>query len=234
MNARLPQVRPRHAVYFAPDARHPLWVAGCAWLGRDARTVPAPPPARPGVLHPWRYGWHATLKAPMQLVEGASEVAWLDAVASLAARHTSFDMPALHIAPLVDFLAVQPRETLAAQHPLRRLADDCVLSLDRFRAPHDAAERARQERGAISERQREQARRLGYAHVLDDWRFHMTLTDGLGGLTDEAVASVRDEADRHFAAALAEPLRCDALCVFVEPAPGAPFEWRHRFALAAR
>lgn len=225
--------RARHAVYFAPDAQHPLWVAGCAWLGRDARTVPAPPPARPGVQHPWRYGWHATFKAPMQLAEGTTEAAWLDAVASLAARHSVFEMPALHVAPLADFLAVQPREALKPGHALRRLADDCVLSLDRWRAPHDAAELTRQQRSATSERQREQAQRLGYAHVLDDWRFHMTLTDSLGGLSDDAVARLRAEAERHFAPALAEPLRCDALCVFVEPAPGAPFEWRHRFALAA-
>jgi hypothetical protein len=57
--------------------------------------------------------------------------------------------------------------------------------------------------------------------VLDTWRFHMTLSDALpaGPRRDALLA----EAAEFFAPALAAPLRCDALALFVEPAPGADF-----------
>lgn len=223
----------RYAVYFAPAPEHPLWLAGCSWLGRDPRRVPAPPPTSEAVRSPWRYGWHATLKAPMRLHEGASEDRWLDAVATLAAGHTSFEMPALQVSRIADFLALAPIDPLDADHPLRRLADDCVLRLDRWRAPLGPEERERQSQPGMSERQLDQIDHYGYAHVLDDWRFHMTLSDGIAGWPQGQIEMLGATAQAHFAPALAEPLRCDALCVFVEPAPGAPFELRHRFALAS-
>ena len=72
---------------------------------------------------------------------------------------------------------------------------------------------------------------LGYAFVLDDWRFHMTLSDSLAGVEADRIAALRASAPRHFAPALGLPLAARTLCVFVEPAPGQPFELRHRFAL---
>lgn len=222
---------PRYAVYFASDPDHPLWRAGCAWLGRDARVVPAPPPARLEVAAPWRYGWHATLKAPMRLAEGVDEAAWLAAVQALASAYPAFDMPPLEIGRLGGFLALRPGVSPGPGHPLRRLADDCVRELDVWRAPLTEAERARQCGPSATERQRRHVDRYGYAHVLDAWRFHMTLTNELAGLDEAQLAALHAAAEAHFADALREPMRCDALAVFVEPQPGAPFEWRHRFAL---
>ena len=34
----------RYALYFAPAAGHPLWTAGCDWLGRDPEAEQRPPP----------------------------------------------------------------------------------------------------------------------------------------------------------------------------------------------
>lgn len=225
---------PRHAVYFAPAPEHALWAAGCEWLGRDARVVPAAPPARLQLSSPWRYGWHATLKAPIRLVPGSDESAWLDAVQALAAAHAAFDMPVLEVARLADFLALRPRAALAPEHALRRLADACVRELDDWRAEPSAAEFERQCWPGMSDRQRRHVDQFGYAHVLEDWRFHMTLSNGFATLAEPDVVALQQAALAHFAAALAQPLRCDALCVFVEPAPDAPFELRYRFPLAAR
>ncbi|MFO0232177.1 MAG: hypothetical protein ACK51M_03795 [Burkholderiales bacterium] len=53
---------PRYATYWVPAPGHPLWTAGCTWLGRDPRDGGAPgSPARGHVAAPWRYGVHATL-----------------------------------------------------------------------------------------------------------------------------------------------------------------------------
>lgn len=230
MNGR---TQARHAVYFAPAADHPLWAAGCAWLGRDARTLPATAPACEEVRTPWRYGWHATLKAPLRLRPGASEVAWLQAVGQLAARHAAFEMPPLRVAAMDGFLALVPTHPLDASHPLRRLADDCVQALDHWRAPMTPDEQRRHLRPGSSERQRRQLEQWGFARVLDDWRFHMTLTNDLGDVPAARVRQLRVAADLHFDAARRVPLQCGELCVFVEPAPGEPFELRHRAPLAS-
>lgn len=222
---------PRHAVYFAPPPEHPLWVAGCAWLGRDARVVPAPPPARAEVASPWRYGWHATLKAPMRLQPGREESDWLDAVQRLARAHPPFEMPVLEVARLAGFLALRPVSALAPGHALRRLADDCVRQLDAWRAAPTAEEFERQCWAGMSERQRRHVDRFGYAHVLEDWRFHMTLSNDLASLAEPGIEALLADARRHFEQSLNEALCCDALYVFVEPAPGAPFEMHFRFPL---
>lgn len=223
---------PRHAVYFAPSPQHPLWVSGCRWLGRDESNPAAPGvPAHSLVATPWRYGFHATLKAPMALAADVHESNWLAAVRALAARHEPFEMPALRVALLSDFIALRPVDPLDASHPLRKLADDCVIALDPWRAAASVSERERAARVPLDARQRTNLDRLGYAFVLDDWRFHMTLSNSLAGVEADRIAALRVSAARHFAPALGLPLRCDDLCVFVEPGPGEPFELRHRVTL---
>src|SRR5438067_3616826 len=146
---------PRYAVYWAPVREHPLWGAGCAWLGRDAERDDASLPQRHGMSEPRRYGFHATLKAPLELRAGATADGFIDAVAALAARCENFAMPRLAVAWLADFMALRPVEALAADHSLRRLADACVRELEPWRAPHG--------KPAL--------------HVFEHWRFHMTLPD---------------------------------------------------------
>ena len=89
---------------------------------------------------------------------------------------------------------------------------------------------ARREGQPMSDEQRALLQRWGYAHVLSQWRFHMTLTDTLA---DEAQRrELVQRARLFFAPALDAELPCDALCVFVEPAPGEPFVLAHRLPLA--
>lgn len=223
----------RHAVYFAPAADHPLWQAGCAWLGRDPREGQlCLPPARAHVHAPWRYGFHATLKAPLWLAHGVSESRWQQACLAVAARHRPFAMPPLQVAMLDGFLALRPASYVGtAAQALRHLAQDCEVALDGLRAPLSATELARRTKPHFSPRQRDQVARYGYAHVLDDWRFHMTLSDDLAGVPADEGEALAAAARQHFAAALAAPLTCDAICLFVEPAPGEPFVLVQRQAL---
>ena len=217
----------RYAVYFAPAAEHPLWQAGSHWLGRDAR---AGEPVMPAVSDerqlPWRYGFHATLKAPMALAPGVGVADWLEGVAALAARQRAFRMPQLQPTLLQGFLALCPIRSVPAWHPLRLLADACVKDLDGWRAPLSAAERARQLRPGFTTRQRQSLDRWGYAHVLDDWRFHMTLS---GPLDDNRKERLKADAERWFADALGEPIVCDALCVFQQAGRDQPFFLTDRF-----
>jgi hypothetical protein len=221
---------PRYAVYFAPPRQHLLWELGCRWLGRAADdSGSADAPAHALVTTPWHYGFHATLKAPMRLAPGLDESDWLAAVRNVAARHAPFAMPALRVALLSDFIALRPVDPLDASHPLRRLADDCVVELEPWRAASSAS--ARTMKAPLDARQRANLERLGYPFVLDDWKFHMTLSNSLGEFAADRILALRAAATQHFAPALALPLRCEDLCVFVEPAPGQPFELRHRLPL---
>jgi hypothetical protein len=226
-------VNRRWAVYWAPPAAHPLWRAGCEWLGRD--------PERPDEsLHaigpeawtqaPRRYGFHATLKAPMRLRDPADEPGFLAAVATLAARHADFEMPRLQVARLGDFIALRPVDEPPPAHPLRRLADDCVESLDAWRAPAHTSEIARHLDHDVPDPEREaRVRRWGYPHVFEHWRFHLTLSDPMAG--HRAAEGLSTAAERHFASVLAAPLPGHGLCVFTEDKPGAAFRLAHRFAL---
>lgn len=218
----------RHAVYWVPAADHPLWPAGCRWLGRDAAAGTAPGPAPAHRDEPWRYGFHATVKAPMAWREGTEEEAWVAALAALAARHGDATMPALSVTWLRDFMALCPAPPLPS--PLMAMAADAVTRLDGFRAPVGAEERLRRIRGLDAEGVR-LFDQWGYAHVLSRWQPHLTLSNALLDADPALKASLQAEAQRHFAGALARPLGHGDLAWFREPAPGQPFELVRRFPL---
>lgn len=219
----------RYAVYFTPSADHPLWRAGCDWLQRDPTVAATTAPPRPHVGEPRRYGFHATLKAPMRLADGRSETSLHGALTQLARHNAPFAMPVLSVQWLGDFLALRPVEPLPRSHLLHQLADTCVTELDAWRAPTSPQELHRRLRTPLDDTQRELLHRYGYPHVMDHWRFHMTLTDALPADADLR-ATLQHQAAQHFAPALAQPLVCESVCLFVEPAPGEPFRLAQRFA----
>ena len=184
---------------------------------------------------PRRYGFHATLKAPRRLREGAQLDAFIDAVASLARAHAPFTMPPLEVRWLADFLAIRPAHDVAPEHPLRRLADRCVCELNEWRAPVSPAALRRHGPPASDDpHARERAHQWGYPHVLDHWRFHMTLSDPVPERSVSIRHSVEALARQHFAPALTLPLMCDELAVFVEAAQGADFVLVQRLPLWRR
>jgi hypothetical protein len=224
----------RHAIYFVPPREHPLWHAGCEWLGRDpeqAASGRASPEAR---AEPCRYGFHATLKAPITLRTDAPAGAFLADVRRLAADLRRFPMPSLQVLEFEDFIALRPQPEPDARHPLRILADRCVVELDRWRA-EPSSEEMRKRLSGLDEEEQALMRRFGSARVLHRWRFHMTLTDSLPRTPDgEALrARMLREAQSHFAASLRAPLSADEIAVFIEPGAGQPFQLAHRFALGA-
>ena len=223
----------RLAVYYAPPADHPLWDAGCTWLGRDAaQPQRALVPVCAWAAAPRRYGFHATLKPPCRLREPAGASAFVEAVAQLASTVEPFEMPPLDVGWLGDFMALRPREPFDGAHPIVALARRCVIDLDPWRAPPSESELRRRERG-LTQRQQTLLQRYGYPYVLDEWRFHMTLTDGLAPVPARR-GELTVRARRHFAAALARPLHCRDLAIFAEPAAGEPFVLVQRCPLGTR
>lgn len=206
-------------MYWVPERDHPLWHAGCAWLGRDPESDDAGQPPEYATT-PWRYGFHATLVAPLRLADGATAQALHHRLQSVVAICCPFTLPPLAVQPLGDFLALRPTTVLDVAHPMRRLADACVVACYDLQRPADAAELARRSRSladtdaeAVSHLQR-----WGYPFVFDRWRLHLTLSDS--GRADDAV--LRRRAETHFAKALAAPLQVASVAVFTQPSPDTP------------
>ncbi len=221
----------RYAAYYTPAPRHALWHAGCDWLQRDPSADEARPPTRAHVGQPWRYGFHATLKPPMRLAPGRDEAGLRAALVHLAARTPRFAMPVLSVQWLGAFLALRPVALLMPTHPLRQLADACLTELDPWRGELSAPELQRRLAAPLSEAERGLLQRYGYPHVLGQWRFHITLSDAL---PEDTVlrGQMHEMAAQHFAAALSQPLECDAISLFIEPAAGEPLRLLQRYPLA--
>ena len=225
-----PMPEARLALYWAPETDDPLHQLGSAWLGRDAETgAPVPQPALPGldiaeVTRDARgYGLHATLKPPCRL-----RVSWAEAVAAaeaLAARTAPFDLPPLAVENLDGFLAL--RET-APCPALRPLADACVEALEPCRAPPDEAELAKRRRARLSARQEALLGRYGYPYVMEEWRFHITLSRRLSA---EEMAVVRPAVTDFLGEAPALPRRVGAISLFTQAQAGAPFLIAERLPL---
>jgi hypothetical protein len=124
---------------------------------------------------PRKYGLHATIKPPFRLASGVSRAALEDACVGLCQAQMLFPIGALQLTPLGRFLALCPPESGA----LSDFAAKCVRDLDRFRAPPTAAELARRQAGGLTIRQQANLAAWGYPYVLEDFRFHITLTGRL-------------------------------------------------------
>ena len=230
------QAQPRYALYYAPRAEEALAVAASRWLGRNADTgeardiVPMSDVSHERlcaiVADPRLYGFHGTLKPPITLVEGATERDFLDAVGSLAATERQIDVAALELAELQDFLALVPSGRCAA---LQDFSDRCVVEFDEFRRPADEAELARRRAAGLTQRQEDLLLRWGYPYVLEQGRFHLTLTGRVQDPRERGV--IQGELRRRFMAFIDRPLAVRDLCVFRQPAPGRPFTVLARFRL---
>jgi putative phosphonate metabolism protein len=224
----------RYALYYMPPPTSPLWHFGCAVLGYDAftgRTVghPDQPFFRqdfaPCVAEPRQYGFHATLKPPFMLAPGLAEADLFEAVRRFAATQPSFALDALRLTALGPFLALVPSAPSAA---LDRLASACVRQFDSWRAPLSEQERARRRPASLSPNQRALLERWGYPYVLEEFRFHLTLSSKL----DRARLDQFQRAIEALDPPIKGPLRIDGLALFRQTANDQPFRVLERFALA--
>jgi putative phosphonate metabolism protein len=224
----------RFAIYFAPAATSNLWERAATWLGRDAADGdifegPVAGIDRGRLLNLTqsanRYGFHATLKAPMALAEGTDEAGLRAALAQFAARHRPVELGRLKLASLQGFLALMVD---GENEALQDFAAHVVEDFDPFRAPMTVKDRAARAKG-LSERQIELLDAYGYPYVFEEFRFHMTLTDRL---SEADAAEVTAAAGTWFAPVLEEPVVLDRLSLFHEQEAGKPFRRVGDFKLA--
>lgn len=226
----------RYAVYYAPPADSALMRMAAAWLGRDAYAgVDLARPALPGLdgldldaltADPRGYGFHATLKAPFELAEGATEVELLDFAGVFAARRAPFTA-AVAPASLGRFLAFR------LEGPTPQMDDlhgACVRDFDPFRAPLSDFDLARRRKAPLTPEQDSRLISWGYPYIFEEFRFHMTLT---GAIRDPALAErVLSALQVHFAP-VSGPHRFDGVAIFKQADRTAPFHVLERFTFTA-
>jgi putative phosphonate metabolism protein len=209
---------PRYAIYYAPAPRSDLDRLGAQLLGYDAcsgEDLPFPegimqmaPDWRDLTKDPRKYGFHATLKAPMSLSPGKTEPELLAACESFAGKPRPIPVITPVVGSISGFIAVVP----AASSPeLERLAEDCTSEFDSFRARLTPEDRARRNPSDLVPRQREYLDRWGYPYVLEDFRFHMTLTGRLAAERREPILTMLRNS---FSAVGLKTLAIDRIAVF--------------------
>lgn len=224
----------RYAVYWAPERGSALDRFGAGWLGWNAETGDEAPrlqveglpaPIETLTADARRYGFHATLKPPFRLAPDRSRAGLEEALAELAARLPAVEAPPLAVAADLGFCALRPSGPCPARDDL---AERCVTGLDAFRAPPSAAELARRRDSGLSPAQDAHLARWGYPYVLDQFRFHATLT---GRLSSQGARAVEAALAPHLGGVIGAPWRAKELCLFGDPGGGRPFRLLRRLAL---
>jgi len=220
----------RYALYFTPPHDDPLTALASRWLGRDAfddKTFSSTTAGdlgadehRQATEEPRRYGFHATLKAPFELAGSVTERDLMEVATEFAAKTPAFTLPELVLGQLGRFFALVPGDIYPA---LQTFSADVVRSFEPFRAALSEADIARRKPEQLDEAHRANLLRWGYPYVMEQFRFHMTLTGQVVPERQEAVAAVLRQT---FADHIGRPLPISGLAVFVEETRGAPFTVR--------
>jgi putative phosphonate metabolism protein len=227
----------RYALYVTPDRDHPLTRAAASWLGRDAfsgddMSITGALGLEVDDLSKWtaeprRYGFHGTLVAPFRLEQGVGEMDVMRAAETFAAQFAPIDIPRLKVTQLKNFLALMPARP---NTELDALASAAVDRFSPMRAPLTEREIVRRNPDRLTDRQRAYLEQYGYPYVKDEYRFHMTLT---GSVTDAEAGRIEPVLRDLLAPVLAPSIEIDAVALFVEPEPGAPFTVHSTYPLRA-
>lgn len=175
----------RYAIYYTPASDHPLNAFGASWLGWDLDTGQSvdhpklpnlPMPISDITQTPRKYGFHGTVKAPFHLRDGTTQGELEEAVADFARGWNAFELGHFTIGHLGKFCAL----VLARENDhFAALVSDCVVALDRFRAPMTQKELKRRLAANLSARQQHFLNQWGYPYIMEEFRFHLTLTSAL-------------------------------------------------------
>jgi putative phosphonate metabolism protein len=188
----------RYAIYYTP-APGPLAEFGAAWLGWDAvQGVEVQHPAIPGLPRPIseitqtprKYGLHATIKPPFRPQADTDEHMLCEALDAFCAGQDTIRLNSLSVAQLGRFLALRPE---GDEYLLNDMAAKAVRAFDRFRAPLTEDELTNRRAGGLTPSQDLLLQTWGYPYVMEEFRFHITLTGKLPKPEGKALVMQLDE-----------------------------------------
>lgn len=226
----------RYAIYYAPRSNLPLAQFARSWLGRDPESgALCRQPDLSNITSsrlaeltadPRHYGFHGTLKPPFTLAPGTSHDDFMAAVSAFAAAQPAIQLGGISLEQIGRFVALVPSSPSTA---LNDLAADSVKDFDHFRASPSSEDLARRRAAGLSPRQDAYLVRWGYPYVLEEFRFHLTLTGSLDEPERAMLTRILDDMTAPFRAA---PLRIEDLVIFTQEERTAPFRVSARIPLA--
>ncbi|WP_299937425.1 DUF1045 domain-containing protein [uncultured Pelagimonas sp.] len=220
----------RFAVYYLPPLG-PLTEFGAQWLGWNIDTGSAVahfdiPDLDVFTQTPRKYGFHGTLKPPFRLADGMTLDGLRHAVATLAKTQPAVQIDGLTPIKLGRFWALAPVGDTA---DLAHLATRIVQDLDGFRAPSTPEDLERRRKANLTLEQVAHLQKWGYPYVLDQFKFHLTLT----GKLSKPQSRLAEAALADTLPSLPQPYPINTIALVGERSDG-QFETLHRYDLTGQ
>lgn len=220
---------PRYAIYYAPEPGSALDTFGQTWLGHrgpgaltaaigGAGTI-SPQRIEQLTESPRRYGFHGTLKPPFELNPTNTPEGLIAAARVFARSRAPIDLPPLELAVIGKFIALTPISESAA---LERLAAACVRAFEGYRTPLSKDQEEDYKLNKLTVHQEQMLKHWGYPYVMEEFRFHISLTDRIDD--DRERQSVMELLTALAQPVLPQPIQIRDLVVFAQDGIGLPMK----------
>ena len=201
----------RYAIYYIPD--QPLFQIGSDWLGWNSITgqeTTLSADHRRITDRPRKYGFHATVKPPFSLASNSTQGDLQDAFQTFCATVSPATGGTLKISRLGRFLAMTQD---VQSNEVTELAASTVSHFDKFRAPLSDNDIQKRRQRRLTPEQDALMLRWGYPYVMQEFKFHMTLT---GPLQNDEIVSIEQLANTRFQEFIGQSLNIALLALLGE------------------
>ena len=208
----------RYAIYYIPDL--PLFQIGSDWLGWNSITgqeTTLSANHRRITDRPRKYGFHATVKPPFSLASNSTQGDLQDAFQTFCATVSPATGGTLKISRLGRFLAMTQD---VQSNEVTELAASTVSHFDKFRAPLSDQDMEKRRQRRLTPQQDALIVRWGYPYVMQEFKFHMTLT---GPLQNDEIDAIEHDANTRFREFLGQPLKIASLALLGEDSDSGRF-----------
>ncbi len=208
-------INERYAVYFVPDSEYKLSRFLKAWLGmapkKEVNAFLQSKGVTPKFLlkcveAPRRYGLHATIMAPFELVSGVGEAELRNRLQQVAGEFEAFEAN-LEMAERDSTLVLRNQDSTKM---LLNIHHRVITSFDDLRAPLSDFDFSRRSHLVTCANQKSKLKQWGYPNVLEFFQFHITLTSDL---LPKELNQVRDVLEELVGSELRKPISINNLCL---------------------
>ena len=216
----------RYAIYYIPDL--PLFQIGSDWLGWNSQSgqeTLLSADDRHITDRPRKYGFHATVKPPFLLASHSTQGELQDAFHAFCATSSPATGGTLKIARIGRFLAMTQD---VQSNEVTELAASTVSHFDKFRAPLSDKDIEKRHQRRLTPQQHELLLRWGYPYVMQEFKFHMTLT---GPLSANEIDAIEHDANTRFREFLGQPLKITSLALLGEDSESGRFHVIEKLSL---
>jgi len=197
-----------------------LFQIGSDWLGWNSITgqeTTLSADHRRITDRPRKYGFHATVKPPFSLASNSTQGDLQDAFQTFCASVSPATGSTLKISRLGRFLAMTQD---VQSNEVTELAASTVSHFDKFRAPLSDQDIAKRHQRRLTPEQDALMLRWGYPYVMQEFKFHMTLT---GPLQNDEIDAIEHDANTRFREFLGQPLKIASLALLGEDSESGRF-----------